>query len=323
MQLGLRRFDRIRNAASQYRSLPAASPRALSLSKSVFSYTYAPESLGGPPAFPVPAMCATSFCFQMDTAIVSFRRKRYQTAPLRSEAATSTDSVTASLDLLARARRGNREALAGLVVPYSSGLYLSALRLTGNPSDAEDVRQEALLRAVSRLDQFAGSRSEARDDFHAWVSRIGSNAAIDVIRRRREGKMVSLEQPSGATEETVGSGIAARQDNPEERLARKEMRTLLASAIVQLPAELRQVCLLQDVLHYSTQEVADRLGVSTVAVRLRLFRARRKLREKMNQKLRQPQARPVRVAPRRAERASCAALPMSRRMNAFAECCGD
>ena len=257
----------------------------------------------------------------MDTAVVSFRRKRHQNVPLLSEAGACNDSIRASRDLLAGARCGNREALARLVVPYSSGLYLSALRLTGNPSDAEDVRQEALLRAVSRLDQFAGSRSEARDDFHAWVSRIGANAAIDVIRRRREGKIVSLEQPSGSTEETVGSGIAARQDNPEERLARKEMRTLLANAIVQLPADLRQVCLLQDVLHYSTQEVADRLGVSTVAVRLRLFRARRKLREKMNQKLRPPQARPVRVAPRRAERASCAAR--RRPINAFAECCGD
>jgi RNA polymerase sigma-70 factor, ECF subfamily len=254
----------------------------------------------------------------MDTAVVSFRRKHHQRT-LRSEACNSAKAVPAAPDLLAGARRGNREALAGLVAPYASGLFLSALRMTGNPRDAEDVRQEALLRAVSRLDQFVGSRSEGRDDFHAWVSRIGSNAAIDVIRRRREGKIISLEQPANSTEETIGSGIAACADNPEERLARKEMRSLLAGAIVQLPADLRQVCLLQDVLHYSTQEVADRLGVSTVAVRLRLFRARRKLREKMNQRLRRPQAGPVRIARPRSERASCAAMPM----NTFAECCGD
>jgi RNA polymerase sigma-70 factor (ECF subfamily) len=244
----------------------------------------------------------------MDT---DFRRGSRRQAPRRVEA------TPAPLDLLARARRGNREALAGLVVPYASGLYLSALRVTGNPSDAEDVRQEALLRAVSRLDQFAGSRSESRDDFHAWVSRIGSNAAIDVIRRRREGKVVSLEQPIGTADETLGAGIAARQENPEQRLARKEMRALLADAISQLPADLRQVCLLQDVLHYSTQEVAGRLGISTVAVRLRLFRARRRLREKMNQALEPPKPRAARSAPRRAELASCAAMPV----NAFA--CGD
>lgn len=253
-------------------------------------------------------MAATSLCLQMDT---DFRRGS------RRQASRRVESTPAPLDLLARARRGNREALAGLVVPYASGLYLSALRVTGNPSDAEDVRQEALLRAVSRLDQFAGSRSESRDDFHAWVSRIGSNAAIDVIRRRREGKVVSLEQPIGTADETLGAGIAARQENPEQRLARKEMRALLADAISQLPADLRQVCLLQDVLHYSTQEVAGRLGISTVAVRLRLFRARRRLREKMNQALEPPKPRAARSAPRRAERASCAAMPV----NAFA--CGD
>lgn len=253
-------------------------------------------------------MAATSLCLQMDT---DFRRGS------RRQASRRVETTPAPLDLLARARRGNREALAGLVVPYASGLYLSALRVTGNPSDAEDVRQEALLRAVSRLDQFAGSRSESRDDFHAWVSRIGSNAAIDVIRRRREGKVVSLEQPIGTADETLGAGIAARQENPEQRLARKEMRALLADAISQLPADLRQVCLLQDVLHYSTQEVAGRLGISTVAVRLRLFRARRRLREKMNQALEPPKPRAARPVSRRSERASCAAMPV----NAFA--CGD
>jgi hypothetical protein len=59
----------------------------------------------------------------------------------------------------------------------------------------------------------------------------------------------------------------------------------LADVILQLPADLRQACLLRDVMHYSTQEVADRLSISVVAVRLRLFRARRRLREKMEQSL--------------------------------------
>ena len=64
------------------------------------------------------------------------------------------------------------------------------------------------------------------------------------------------------------------------------MGRLLAKAIVQLPPDLRQACLLRDVLHYSTQEVASRLGISVVAVRLRLFRAHRRLREKLQGELR-------------------------------------
>ncbi len=262
-------------------------------------------------------MSATPFCFQMDTAVSQFRSARTRSSRHRLDSQAKVEATP--VDLLSRARRGNREALAGLVVPYSSGLYLSALRMTGNPSDAEDVRQDALLRAVSRLDQFAGSRTDSRDDFHAWVSRIGANAAIDVIRRRREGKVVSLEHPIGSAEETIGSGIAARGENPEERLARKEMRTLLVAAITQLPSDLRQVCLLQDVLHYSTQDVADRLGISAVAVRLRLFRARRRIREHVNHALAKPKQRSVRLASRHADRAACAAMPMG----AFAECCGD
>src|SRR6266478_5651631 len=107
--------------------------------------------------------------------------------------------------LLLQARKGDRESLAKLILPYAPGLYLGALRLTRNPADAEDARQEALLKAITRLEQFAGTPGENRDDLHAWVSRIAANASIDVIRKRRDGKLFSLEEPSGAGEETLGS----------------------------------------------------------------------------------------------------------------------
>jgi RNA polymerase sigma-70 factor, ECF subfamily len=185
--------------------------------------------------------------------------------------------------LLKAARKGDRESLARLILPYSPGVYLGALRLTGNPADAEDVRQETFLKTISRLDQFTGTQQESRDDLHAWVSRIASNAAIDVLRKRRDGKLFSLDQPTAAdSEETLGSNVAASGDNPEERLARRERRKLMAGAIAQLAPDLRRVCLLRDVLQYSTQEVANRLGVSTMAVRLRLFRAHRRLREQLS-----------------------------------------
>ena len=186
--------------------------------------------------------------------------------------------------LLVEAQLGNRESLAKLILPYAAGLYRGALRLTRNSADAEDARQEAFLKVIGRLEQFAGAgtRGDERDDLHAWVSRIGINASIDIIRRRRDGKLLSMDEPSGTGEETVGSGIAARYDNPEERFARREMRKRMAESIRQLAPELRYVCLLRDVLEYSTQEVADRLGVSSLTVRLRLFRARRRLREKLS-----------------------------------------
>src|SRR6202030_1806704 len=202
--------------------------------------------------------------------------------------------------LLAQARGGNPEAFAEMVSPYMPTLYRRARGLTGNAADAQDVSQETVLKAWSRLEQFAGKQDESMDDFRAWISRIAANTSIDLLRQRRDGKIASLDQTKGGGDETLGSGIASEEQDPEERCARREMGRLLAKAIVQLPPDLRQACLLRDVLHYSTQEVASHLGISVVAVRLRLFRAHRRLREKLQDALR-PSARHqgVRAGPHR------------------------
>jgi RNA polymerase sigma-70 factor (ECF subfamily) len=187
-----------------------------------------------------------------------------------------------------------------MVSPYIPTLYRRARGLTGNTHDAQDVSQEAVLKAWSRLDQFAGKQNESVDDFRAWISRIAANTSIDLLRQRRDGKIASLDQPKGQTDETLGSGMPCEGLDPEERCARREMGRLLAKAILQLPPDLRQACLMRDVLHYSTQEVAARLDISVVAVRLRLFRAHRRLREKLQDSLR-PSARSgnAQVRPRR------------------------
>jgi RNA polymerase sigma-70 factor (ECF subfamily) len=242
-------------------------------------------------------MCSTSICF---------------------------DSATRA-GLLGQARKGDRESLAKLILPYGPTLYLGALRLTRNPAEAEDVRQEAFLKAISRLEQFNGSQHETRDHLHAWVSRIAANASIDVIRKRRDGQILSLEEPRGAGEETLGSNVAAPEENPEERFSRREMRQRLAEAIKQLAPELRQVCLLRDVLQYSTQETAERVGISAMAVRLRLFRAHRRLREKLSvvlppRKERQARAAAAQVRVLEAGRKRGQRIPLG----ALAECaCGD
>jgi RNA polymerase sigma-70 factor, ECF subfamily len=229
------------------------------------------------------------------------------------------------MGLLREARRGDRESLAKLILPYGQGLYLGALRLTGNPADAEDVRQEAFLKVVSRLEQFTGSQDETRDDLRAWVSRIAANASIDVIRKRRDGRLFSLEETAGPAEETLGSNVASPEDNPEERFARREIRTLMSDAIAELTPELRRVCLLRDVLQYSTQEVSEKLHISAMAVRLRLFRAHRRLREKLSvalrtQKRQHPTAVQAGKLTPREDRTREARIPLSM----FAECaCGD
>jgi RNA polymerase sigma-70 factor, ECF subfamily len=228
--------------------------------------------------------------------------------------------------LLAQARQGNREAFAEMVSPYMPALYQRARRVTGNVADAEDVSQEALLKAWSRLEQFSGKPATAgepedkTDDFRAWLGRIAGNTSIDVLRQRRDGKILSLDEPRGADDETLGGGIPVREKNPEERCARRELGRMLAEAIKQLPPDLRQACLLRDVLQYSSQEVAERLGISVVAVRLRLFRAHRRLREKLEEAARMKARRARVVRERRASEQREKFLPL-RAATGFA--CGD
>src|SRR6202140_1957327 len=138
----------------------------------------------------------------------------------------SAELRAAKRKVLADARLGDAEAFAEMVLPYGPGLYRRALRLTGNRADAEDARQEALLKAFSRLNQFAGQQDDDKDDLHAWVSRITTNASIDLIRQRRKEKYVPLKDPGIPPEDPPGSRPPARTKNPEEPYARREQRML-------------------------------------------------------------------------------------------------
>jgi RNA polymerase sigma-70 factor, ECF subfamily len=180
--------------------------------------------------------------------------------------------------LLQGAKAGDRDSFAQLIGPYVPSLYRGALRLTASVADAEDVSQDSILKAMTRLEQFEGRSNENEENLHSWLSRIGRNTAIDVIRKRRAGKILSLDEPVGDEGETFLATIRSSEQNPEERFSRNESRKKLAGAISTLPGELRQVCLLRDVAQYSTQEVAEKLGISAMAVRLRLFRAHNRLR---------------------------------------------
>jgi len=244
-----------------------------------------------------------SLCFQLLTAVLALALRVRFLPPVMAAStlvlgasnfvSAEASNLAAKRRTLAEARSGNAEAFGQMVLPYAPGLYRRALRMTGNPADAEDVRQEALLKAFSRINQFAGQQEEGKDDLHAWVTRITTNASIDLIRQRRDGKYLSLEEPTASPEETLASRLPARTANPEELYARQEMRGLIASGIARLAPDLRQICLLRDVLQYSTHEVAARLGISTVAVRLRLFRAHRRLRDGLREQLRQKQGCPA------------------------------
>lgn len=215
--------------------------------------------------------------------------------------------------LLADARRGDRRAFAEIIQPSADAVYRRARRVTGNSADAEDVCQETMLKAFARLGQFEGHhKNEA--EFRAWVARIGANTSIDFLRRRSKAKTQPLEWESENSEGVLVKEFAADGENPEERYAKRELSNLVSRAIVTLEPELRQVCLLRDLLEYSTQEVAERLGISLLAVRLRLYRAHVKLRDKMRQ-MTSKTKKSAHGAPRRLIQAPRPAFA------AIAECC--
>jgi RNA polymerase sigma factor (sigma-70 family) len=183
---------------------------------------------------------------------------------------------------LAAARRGDREAFASLVSPHTSNLQRLAQKLTRSVEDAEDICQESLLKAFTKLDQFDGTKTQTHE-FRAWLMRITANCAIDFLRRKRASSLVPLdecaEKPSPLQEAKVGWG-----ENPETCYSRVERLRLIHQAMEGLPAELRLVCVLRTIEELSTKEVAARLGISSIAVRLRLFRAHGQLRKTLKRR---------------------------------------
>lgn len=191
--------------------------------------------------------------------------------------------------LLGAARTGDPGAFLELVIPVEQSVYRNALRITCNRPDAEDVRQETMLKAYTRLGQFSGDSDSLANSFSAWLSRIAVNEAIDTLRRRQVRRVISLDGPiPGGNGPDFFRPEPAVADDPEQRYARLELRGILADVIEQLDPSFRRVCLLRDVAQFTTEETAQILGISSAAVRIRLFRARLKLRERLAQVFSRP-----------------------------------
>ena len=178
--------------------------------------------------------------------------------------------------LVQRAREGDDSAFAELAKHYEGKIFRLALHITQNREDAEDVLQEAFLKAYEHLDQFKGDSK-----FYTWIVRIAVNQALMKLRRRKTDKSVSLDETIDTGEDTVTREIAAWGENPEQRFSREELSEILESAIESLSPTYRSVFLLRDVDDLSTEETAEALGLSVPAVKSRLLRARLQLREKL------------------------------------------
>ncbi len=156
--------------------------------------------------------------------------------------------------------------------------YSLAYRLTGNSADAEDVTQDAYLRAWTHFDSYDRAYS-----FEAWLNRIITNRVIDLHRRRIRVPMLSLDAPhyEDTDGQTIVQETAAPHSSPEEIVLSPMMDERLERALAALPDRYRKVVWLYDVEERSYLEIADALQCASGTVRSRIHRARQMLRNYM------------------------------------------
>jgi RNA polymerase sigma-70 factor, ECF subfamily len=184
--------------------------------------------------------------------------------------------------LVERARQRDGAAVRLIMQRHNRRLYRAARSILNDDAEAEDVVQEAYVRAFTHLDGFRG---EAQ--LSTWLTRIALNEALGRLRRRRT--TVGLKDIDAISDQGEARVIylpSARQDSdPEAAAARAEVRRLLERAVDQLPDHFRVVFMLRDIEEMSVEETASHLGLRPETVKTRLHRARRLLREALNKTL--------------------------------------
>ena len=172
--------------------------------------------------------------------------------------------------LIRQTLAGESSAFEGLIGKYQNRLFHSMTQVLRNPTDAEDIVQDAFVKAFTKLSTFRGG-----SQFYTWLYRIAHNAAISQIRKRKPTE--SLDQESG-----VAAGNLEGQDvSPSERLEQEEQNQQLSDALGRLKEEQRSVLVLREMDGLDYDAIAEILDVPVGTVRSRLHRARAQLKEEL------------------------------------------
>ncbi len=183
--------------------------------------------------------------------------------------------------LIRRGLRGDPDALEALFARHNRALYQTALRVLGNPEDAQDALQEGLLAAYRNLRRFEG-----RSQFSTWLTRIVINAALMRRRSQRARPAVSLDEPPREDELPLAERFADAGPDPEQAYRGKELTELLEEDLAGLSPLLRSAYLLREVEGLTTGEAARELGVTQNTLKARLWRARQQLASRLGRRLR-------------------------------------
>lgn len=188
----------------------------------------------------------------------------------------AAEGVTEEMALVHAAKSGDLEAFSQLVNRYDRNIFRIAQHITHNEEDAQDVVQDAFLKAYQNLEQF-----QENSKFYTWLVRIAVNEALMKLRKRRTDRTVSIDEDVETEEGSMPREVADWSPNPEQLYGQSELGEILRKTIHGLPPGFRTVFVLRDVEGLSTEETAEMLGLSVPAVKSRLLRARLQLRERL------------------------------------------
>jgi RNA polymerase sigma-70 factor (ECF subfamily) len=164
--------------------------------------------------------------------------------------------------LLARYRKGDRDAFAELVARYQRPLYNAALWIVRKPEDASDVTQIVFLRVAERLDDY-----DPKHKFFSWIYRIAVNESLNLLRRSGREDEIDEETDFAASESA----------NPEWQLAKAQQSRQIKAALLRLNANDRMVLMLRHFSEFGYDEIAQLLDVEVKTVKSRLYEARQRL----------------------------------------------
>ncbi|HET6381999.1 MAG TPA: sigma-70 family RNA polymerase sigma factor [Armatimonadota bacterium] len=179
-------------------------------------------------------------------------------------------------DLIRRCQAGDREAFDRLVERYQVRIYNYAFSLSRNRDDAQDVAQEAFVRAWVSLRSFRGDAS-----FSTWLTRITRNLFLDIQKKRKHDPRLSLDELMEASDNSPVREAADESAGPEEIALTRERQDVVRKAVSELAKEHREIITLYDMQDFSYEEITVILKLPMGTVKSRLNRARRALREKL------------------------------------------
>ncbi len=188
-------------------------------------------------------------------------------------------------DLIMRVVAGETELYYELIKPYERVVFVSALSILSNHADAEEVAQEAILKAFKSLARF---RHESK--FSTWLIQIAINEARLRLRKDRRHLFDSIDAGvQNEDGEYIPTDFADWRNIPSDALEQSELREALQSALNSLPEKYRSVLILRDVQRLSITETAQLLGITEQNVKTRTSRARLQMRDLLAQAWRRPE----------------------------------